>query len=43
MYWSVINGKRKLVVNKTPENYKEAKKLAKEVGDALIVEDYKGE
>ena len=42
MYWSVVNGKKELVVNNTPDTYEKAKKLAKEVGDALIIEDYKG-
>ena len=43
MYWSVVNGKKELVVNKTPDTYGEAKKLAEEVEDAIIIEDYKGE
>ena len=43
MYWTVVNGKKELVVIKTPDTYEEAKKLAEEVGDALIIEDYKGE
>lgn len=41
MYWAIVNGKKELVVNKTPDTYEEAKKLAEEVGDALIIEDYK--
>lgn len=41
MYWTVVNGKRELVVNTTPDTYEEAKKLAEEVGEALIIEDYK--
>ena len=43
LYWVNVNGKRDLIRNDTPSSYAEAKALAKEVGDTLIIEDYKAD